>query len=295
MSHPGIATVRELIGASVRAEQPTLEERREWLESLGEVMPPPTGVVIEDLTLAGRPASRTTPGDPGPGTVLYLHGGAYVSGSLVSHRGVVARFALAADTVVHALDYRLGPEHPFPAAVDDAVAAFRELDEAGVGPIAVAGDSAGGGLALATLLALRDAGGTQPACGVALSPWADLTQSGATFASRAEADPLLTREGLDEAAGMYLGDGDATDPLASPMLGDLSGLPPVAIEVGDGEVLLDDSRVTAERIEAAGGEVSLEVWPEMLHVFQAFPPDLVPEADQSLERVGRFVHQHLSA
>ncbi len=294
MSHPGIATVRDLILSSVGAEAPSLEERRAWLDSLGEVMPAPTGVVVEDLALGGRPASRTTPGDPGPGTVLYLHGGAYVSGSLVSHRGVVARLALAAKTTVHALDYRLGPEDPFPAGLDDAVAAFRELDEGGAGPIAVAGDSAGGGLTLAVLLALRDQGGTQPACGVALSPWADLTQSGETYETRSDADPLLSREGLTESAEMYLGGADPSDPLASPMLGDLSGLPPVLLEVGDGEVLLDDSRVTAERIRAAGGQVDLEVWPEMLHVFQAFPPDLVPEADQSLERVGRFLQHHLA-
>lgn len=295
MSHPGIATVRELIEASVRdGEQPSLEERRAWLDSLGDVMPPPRGALIEHLTLAGRAATRTTPGEPGPGTVLYLHGGAYVSGSLVSHQGLVARLALSAKTTVHALDYRLGPEHPFPAAVDDAVAAFRELDEAGLGPIAIAGDSAGGGLALAALLALRDAGGTQPVCAVALSPWADLTQSGGSYGTRLGVDPLLTRDALAEAAEMYLGGADPTDPLASPLLGDLSGLPPVMLEVGDGEVLLDDSRTFAERIRAAGGEVDLQVWPEMLHVFQSFPPDLVPEADQSLLRVGRFVEQHLA-
>ncbi len=294
MSHPGIATVRQLIVDSVRAEQPTIEERRAWLDSLGDVLPPPSGVVIEDLTLGGRPASRTTPGQVGPGTVLYLHGGAYVSGSLVSHRGLVARLALASKTTAHALDYRLAPEHPFPAGLEDAVAAFRELDAAGAGPIAVAGDSAGGGLVLATLMALRDEGGTQPVAGVALSPWADLTQSGASYETRGDDDPLLTREGLTEGAELYLGGADATDPLASPLLGDLSGLPPVMIEVGDGEVLLDDARGVAERITAAGGEAELEVWPEMLHVFQAFPADLVPEADQSLERVGRFLADRLS-
>ncbi|CAN5605118.1 alpha/beta hydrolase [soil metagenome] len=293
MAHPGIATVRELIGESSKPES-TLEERRAWLESLGEIMPPPRGVIIEDATLGGRPASLTTPGQTGPGTILYLHGGAYVSGSLISHRGLVGRLALAAKRTVHALDYRLGPEDPFPAGLDDAVAAFRELDASGAGPIAIAGDSAGGGLALAALLALRDEGGTQPAAGVCFSPWADLTQSGATFDTRADADPLLGRETLGEAAAMYLGDGDPTDPLASPMLGDLSGLPPVMIEVGDGEVLLDDARVVAQRIEAAGGEVDLEVWPEMLHVFQAFPPDLIPEADQSLLRAGRFLESHLT-
>ena len=139
--------------------------------------------------------------------MLYLHGGAYVSGSLRSHRGLVGRLALAAKRTVHALDYRLGPEHPFPAAVDDAVAAFRELDAAGAGPIAVAGDSAGGGLALAALLALRDQGGTQPAAAVALSPWADLTQSGDSYDTRADVDPMLSRDTLGETAAPVPGRG----------------------------------------------------------------------------------------
>lgn len=293
MAHPGIATVRELLGDS-RHDEPSLEERRAWLDSLADIMPPPRGVIIEgEHTLGGRPASVTTPGQIGPGTVLYLHGGAYVSGSLRSHCGLVGRLALAAKRTVHALDYRLGPEHPFPAAVDDAVAAFRELDATEVGPIAVAGDSAGGGLALALLLALRDEGGTQPAAGVALSPWADLTQGGGSHDTRADVDPMLSRDTLSETAALYLGGADPTDPLASPLLGDLSGLPPVMIEVGDAEVLLDDARRLAQRIGEAGGEVDLEVWPEMLHVFQAFPPDIVPEADQSLLRVGRFLQDHL--
>lgn len=294
MAHPGIATIRDLLVDS-RQDQPSLEERRAWLDSLSDVMPPPPGVLIDDdHTLGGRPASVTTPGQTGPGTVLYLHGGAYVSGSLRSHRGLVGRLALAAKRTVHALDYRLGPEDPFPAAVDDTVAAFRELDAAGAGPIALAGDSAGGGLVLAALLALRDQGGTQPAAAVALSPWADLTQSGDSYDTRADVDPMLSRDTLGETAALYLGGADPTDPLASPMLGDLSGLPPVMIEVGDDEVLLDDACTVAERITATGGQVTLEVWPEMLHVFQAFPPDVVPEADQSLLRVGRFLEAHLT-
>ncbi|HMJ76898.1 MAG TPA: alpha/beta hydrolase, partial [Iamia sp.] len=278
-----------------RATEPqTIQERRDALEALAGAVPPPDGVVVESLTVAGRPAERSTPARvDGPGTVLYLHGGAYVSGSLNTHRALAGQLALATARPVVALDYRLAPEHPFPAAVDDAVAAAVEL--AADGPYAVAGDSAGGGLALATLVALRDRGHVPPAAGWLISPWADLTQSGATYDSRVDVDPMLGREALDEAASEYLGRADATDPLASPMMADLAGLPPVRIDVGDAEVLLDDSVTAGHRIEAAGGAAQVVVWPEMIHVFPAFPADIVPEARECLTAAGAFLAQHLAS
>lgn len=293
MSHPGIDVIRSLLGD--RSSRPqTIQERRDGLEALAGVVPSPDGVTVEALTLGGRPAERSTPERvDGPGTVLYLHGGAYVSGSLNTHRALSGRLALATARPVVALDYRLGPEHPFPAAVDDAVAAAEELAADGQ-PLAVAGDSAGGGLALATLVALRDRGAVHPVAGWLISPWADLTQSGATYDTRVDVDPMLSREGLTEAAGEYLGAGDPTHPLASPMLADLSGLPPVRIDVGDDEVLLDDSVVTGHRIEEAGGAAQVVVWPQMIHVFPAFPADLVPEADECLTAAGAFLAQHLA-
>ncbi len=294
MSHPGIDAICSLLGD--RATRPqTVQERRDSLEALAGAAPPPPGVAVEPLTLAGRPAERVTPEQvDGPGEILYLHGGAYTSGSLNTHRALCGRVALASGRPVVALDYRLGPEHPFPAAVDDAVAAAEELAASLDGaPIAVAGDSAGGGLALATLVALRDRGRVAPAAGWLISPWADLTQAGATYETRVDVDPMLRREGLDQAAREYLGDGDPTDPLASPLFADLGGLPPVRIDVGDAEVLLDDSVVAGHRIEEAGGTAQVVVWPEMIHVFPAFPGELVPEADECLTAAGAFLAQHM--
>ncbi|HEX7135302.1 MAG TPA: alpha/beta hydrolase [Iamia sp.] len=293
MSHPGIDAIRSLLGPRT-TERQTIQERRDSLEALAGAVPSPDGVTVEVLTVAGRPAERSIPDRvDGAGTILYLHGGAYVSGSLNTHRALSGRLALAAARPVVALDYRLGPEHPFPAAVDDAVAAAVELAASGE-PLAVAGDSAGGGLALATLVALRDRGDVTPVAGWLISPWADLTQSGATYDSRIDVDPMLARETLTDAAGDYLGAGDPTDPLASPMMADLSGLPAVRIDVGDAEVLLDDSVVTGHRIEEAGGAAQVLVWPEMIHVFPAFPADLVPEADECLTAAGAFLAQHLA-
>lgn len=295
MSHPGIDAIRQLLGDRATAPQ-TIEERRASLEALAGVVPSPPGVTVEPLTLAGCPAERATPDRvDGPGTILYLHGGAYVSGSLNTHRALCGRLALAAARPVVALDYRLAPEHRFPAAVDDAVAAAEELEGGGAGPLALAGDSAGGGLALAALVALRDRGTVNPAAAWLASPWADLTQAGESYDSRVDVDPMLRREGLTEAAGDYLGAADPTDPLASPLMADLGGLPPVRIDVGDAEVLLDDSVVAGHRIEEAGGAAQVVVWPEMIHVFPAFPADVVPEADECLTAAGAFLAQHLAS
>ncbi len=296
MGHPGIDLIRQLVGDRATSETlPSIEERRAGLEALTSVVVPPDGVTIESLVLAGRPAERTTPDTvDGPGVVLYTHGGAYVSGGLTTHRAVVGRVALVTSRPVVALDYRLGPEHPFPAAVDDAVGAYEELLATGEGPIALAGDSAGGGLALATLVALRDRGvDPAPAAAWLMSPWTDLTQSGASYDTRRGVDPMLSKEILDDAAGHYLADADASHPLASPLLADLSGLPPIRVDVGDAEVLLDDSVVLGHRVNEAGGDAQVTVWPEMIHVFPAFPADLVPESDQCLTASGAFLAHHL--
>jgi acetyl esterase/lipase len=194
------------------------------------------------------------------------------------------------------LDYRLAPEHPFPAAVDDAVAAFRELVAGGVDPaaIALAGDSAGGGLVLATLLALREAGDPLPAVGVCLSPWVDLAQTGDSYERLADVDPMISRDSLKVMADAYLAGADPTTPLASPQYGDLRGLPPLLIEVGERESLLDEGVAVAERARDAGVDVTLRRWPEMIHVFQLFPADLVPEAAESVSGVAAFLTRHLA-
>ena len=295
MTHPGIDVIRTALSAwasNLHADI-TVPERRANLEALAGAPFDLPGVAITREQVAGRPAERFVPdgGVTGPGTVLYLHGGGYISGSLNTHRRLAAELAIESARTVVSLDYRLGPEHPFPAAVDDAVAAAVELSADG--PFIVAGDSAGGGLTLAALVALRDAGGPQPVAALMYSPWTDLTQSGASHASRLGIDPMLSAADLGIMASNYLGGHDATDPLASPLGADLSGLPPMRIDVGDAEVLLDDSVVLAERVTAAGGEAELTVWPEMIHVFPAFPTELVPEAGECRALSGAFLAQHL--
>ena len=185
---------------------------------------------------------------------------------------MVARIAEAAKATAVAADYRLGPEHRFPAAVEDAVAVYRALLERGTEPrqLVVAGDSAGGGLAMALALALKAEGLPQPAGFLAISPWVDLTQSGASYRTKAQTEPMITNAGLDSAAQAYLGGLDARDPLASPVLGDFAGVAPVLIQTGSEEALLSDSIMLADVLAHARVDVRLEVWPEMIHVFHAW-------------------------
>jgi monoterpene epsilon-lactone hydrolase len=226
--------------------------------------------------------------------MLYLHGGCYSSGSVETHRDLMTRLALAASMRVLGLNYRLAPEDPFPAAVDDASAAYRWLLDMGIAParIAIAGDSAGGGLALATTIATRDAGLPLAGALVCLSPWVDLGLSGASMDAKAGDDPIVSREMLRGWAKLYLGDHDARTPLASPLYADLHGLPPLLIQVGASEVLLDDATRLAERASTAGVETTLEVWPEMIHVWQTFAA-ILPEGRRAIARIGEFVRTHL--
>jgi acetyl esterase/lipase len=226
--------------------------------------------------------------------ILYFHGGGYVLGSHTRTANSVSHIARAAACRALNVDYRLAPEHPFPAAVDDAVSAYRWLLARGYEPahIAVSGDSAGGGLTLALLHALQGAGLPLPAAAVPMSPWADLEQSGETMVSKAEADLLVGTDVLGGMAAHYLGEQDPRNPLASPLYGDFQGLPPLYIQVGGDETLLDDSRRVAERARAAGVEVKLDVFPEMQHVFQNSAGN-VPEADDAVARIGAWLRPKL--
>jgi acetyl esterase/lipase len=296
VTHPGIDAIRQFL-AAVDFGTGTVEQRRATMEATAGSVPAPDGVVVEPDTVGGRPAEWLRPEGHSRGNVLlYLHGGGYCAGSLDTHRNLAGRLALAADLSVCNLDYRLGPEHPHPAAVDDAVAAVRDLVERGHDPsgLAIAGDSAGGGLTVCTLLALRDSDGPMPAAAACMSPWTDLTQSAETYETRSDADPMVTKDGLDLYAAAYLGDADPQEPLVSPRFADLGELPPIMIEVGDAEVLLDDAVGLAEELEAHGVDVALRVWPEMVHVFQAFTADLLPEADQSVADIAAFLRRHLT-
>lgn len=222
--------------------------------------------------------------------ILYLHGGGYVMGSIATHREMAARLSKAARARALVIDYRLAPEHPFPAAVDDAVAAYRWLLSQNMKPsrIVVAGDSAGGGLTLATLVALRDAKAPLPAAGVCISPWTDMEGTGDSMVTRAKADPVVQKQGLLGMAQLYLGGKDPKSPLAAPLYANLEGLPPLLIQVGDAETLLDDATRVAEKAKRAGVTVDLEVWPEMPHVWHLFAPFL-PEGQQAIDKIGQYV------
>lgn len=238
----------------------------------------------------------TAPGARADRVLLYLHGGGYAMGSVRSHWDLIARLSAAAGCRALGLDYRLAPEHPFPAAVEDATTAYRWLLDQGIEPssIALAGDSSGGGLAMATLVALRDAGNPLPAAAALLSPWVDLEARGESFESRRHVDPMVRRRLILRQAQTYLaGRASVRDPLAAPIHADLAGLPPLLIQVGDRETLLDDSRSLAERARAVGVDVTLEVWDGMIHVFQLFAGEL-EEGRRAIEGIGAFVRKHMS-
>ena len=248
-------------------------------------------VTVEPVTVGGVRAEWTsTPQDSSDRALLYVHGGGYVIGSLDSHRHLVAEAGRAAGCWALALDYRLAPEHPFPAALDDAVAAYAWLlaQDVEANRLVVAGDSAGGGLTVATLLALRDQGRPLPAAGVCISPWVDLTCSGASYTSRAARDPIVTRDGVAMMAKAYVSAGDPKAPLVSPLFADLRGLPPLLVHVGSDEVLVDDALGLAERARRAGVDVRVEEWPAMIHVWHWFQP-MLEEADRAIADIGEFV------
>jgi acetyl esterase/lipase len=287
-------TIEMLAGQELYAD---LAARRAGLDAIGDVVSLAEGAQVEPVDAGGVPAEWIWVGveRPSSPTVLYLHGGAYVAGSLHSHRGFVSRLAQALGAAALPLDYRLGPEHPFPAALDDALAGYRWLLAQGADPaqVVVAGDSAGGGLALALLVALRDAGDVLPAAATLISPWTDLSMSGDSATSRAEVDVMIDADDLHVQAALYLDGADATEPLASPLFADLSGLPPLLLQVGDPEVLLDDSTRVAVRAEAAGTVAELRVWPEVFHVWVA-GAGVIPEADEALEELADWVKDRLT-
>jgi acetyl esterase/lipase len=291
MASEQLETIVTMLKAAPFTEAPTIEEMRAGMASFIGVMPLPDGATFERVDAAGVPAEWTAAAGTAPlPVVLYVHGGGYCLGSIETHRNLCVNISAATGGRVLSLDYRLAPEHPFPAAVDDAVAAFGWLLDRGVDPsqVVIAGDSAGGGLTLATLIALRDAGGPLPAAAVAISPWTDMEGSGESMTSRAAADPMVQREGLKVMSDAYVAGGDMRHPLASPLYADLAGLPPILIHVGDAETLLDDSVRFEQRAREAGVDITLEVWPEMIHVWHAFAP-MLPEANDAITRIGTFI------
>lgn len=271
-------------------------EIRAELDATAKNSKPPEGTQKNFIEIKGMGAEWITPPNVlSKGVLLYLHGGAYIAGSLRSHSNMVAYFANVIGIRALLIDYRLAPEHPFPAALDDSVAAYCYLLEQGMKPeeIIIGGDSAGGGLTLATLVKLREDKIPLPAAAFGISPWTDLAGTGASVKTHDRKDPWLRGDSVEPGGKYYCGEAySATHPLISPLYADLSGLPPVLLHVGDHEILLDDSVRVADKIRAAGGKVELEVWKGMWHVFHAFA-DLMPESKNAVEKIGRFARQHL--
>jgi monoterpene epsilon-lactone hydrolase len=264
------------------------------LDKLGAMFKVAKGIRSVKEVAGGVPAEWLIPPSVSNGrVVLYLHGGSYISGSPNSHRSLVANIAIAAKARALVVDYRLAPEHPHPAAVEDAVTAYKWLIDNQVDPrhIAVAGDSAGGGLALAMLISLRDSNIPLPAAGVCLSPWTDLAFSGESWKSKAAVDLIIYAYKELAFAGMYLGGLDAKTPLASPLYADLKGLPPLLVQVGTDEVLLSDSTRLVDKAKQAGVDAVLDEWEKMQHVWQ-FAASFIPEGRRAIERMGEFIDKN---
>jgi epsilon-lactone hydrolase len=275
MADPEIIALREQIAQRPRSED--IGQRRRDIDARGLQYRLASDVVVEPVAANGVNSEWTsTPDADRARVVLYLHGGGYVIGSLDSHRHLVAEVGRAARAHTLAIDYRLAPEHPFPAAFDDALAAYRFLLANGVSPagIAIAGDSAGGGLVVAAMLTIRDAGLPQPACGWSISPWVDMEAIGVSMTSKSATDPTVQKAGILDMARHYLNGADPRSPLAAPIYGDLRGLAPLLIQVGAAETLLDDAIRLAQVAGSADVAVDLQIWPEMIHVWHLYHPQL---------------------
>ncbi|HMV48884.1 MAG TPA: alpha/beta hydrolase [Blastocatellia bacterium] len=256
----------------------------------------PREVKVEEVDLFAAKGEWVTWTDAPERTVYYLHGGGYVACTPATHRGFTAHLSRAANAKVFALDYRRAPEHRFPAALEDAVRGYRMLLEEGERPehMVIGGDSAGGGLTLATLIALRDRGLPLPSAAFCLSPWTDLAATGGSIITNEDKDPMLTGHGIKEFAAIYHGQTPADDPLVSPLYGDLIGLPPLLIYVSNTEILLDDSVRLAARAKKHGVKADLRVWNELPHVWPIFVSFKLPEAQQALGEIAEFVRQQTS-
>jgi acetyl esterase/lipase len=275
MNDPEIEVLRAVIASRPRASE--LAQMRIDADQRGRNLGLASDVSVQKVEANGVPAEWTiTPGADASAAILYLHGGGYVICSLDSHRHLAAEVGRASGTRTLAIDYRLAPEHRFPAPVEDTLAAYRYLLDSGIRPerIALAGDSAGGGLAVAAMLAIREAGMALPACGWCISPWVDMEALGASFVDRAEADPTVQKATIEMMADWYLGDADPRHPHAAPLYGDLRGLPPLLIQVGAAETLLDDSVALARKAGASDVRVDLQIWPEMIHIWHLYFPVL---------------------
>lgn len=292
--HDGIVALIKSEPPRGSSGDPVAEARR-GLDSMGALFAVPPSIVVEPFTVSGRDAEWLTPATVAKGRhLLYLHGGAYVAGSLNSHRSLVGRLAVAMQATAVHLDYRLAPEHPAPAALDDAVGLYEHLCSLGVQPeqVIVAGDSAGGGLALALTLRLRELGLAAPSALVLLSPWLDLTMTSPESTELQDSDPMLTAASLLESANLYGGD-DLTSHLVSPINGDFTGLCPALVFASSSEILVGDTRTFAKKAAAAGASVTVCEFDGLIHVWPFV--DGLPEATAVMEEVTQFVEAHFLA
>jgi epsilon-lactone hydrolase len=293
MADVEIAALRAKLASRPRSDD--YRQRRRDIDARGLQYGLRPDVKVEPVTAHGVRAEWTsTPHDADDAALLYLHGGGYVIGSLDSHRHLVAEAGRAAGCRALALDYRLAPEDPFPAAVEDAVAGYRYLLGRGLKPgrIAIAGDSAGGGLVVAAMVAIREAGLPQSGCGWCISPWVDMEANGETMISRAAVDPIVQKPGILDMARLYLNGADPRAPLASPLYADLAGLAPLLLQVGAAETLIDDAIGLAGRAGAADVRVDLQIWPEMIHVWHLFHPELKAGL-RAIQAGGAFVRAQM--
>jgi epsilon-lactone hydrolase len=293
MADPEITELRAIIAARPRATE--IAQMRLDADARATAFPLPADVSVQPVVANGVRAEWTsTPDADASSAILYLHGGGYVICSLDSHRHLVAEIGRACGTRTLAIDYRLAPEHPFPAPVEDTFAAYRYLLADGLKPnrIALAGDSAGGGLVVGSLLAIREAGLPLPGCGWCISPWVDMEALGESFTDRAAADPTVQRETIQMMAQWYLGGADPRHPHAAPIHGDLRGLPPLLIQVGAAETLLDDAVGLARKAGAADVLVDLQIWPEMIHIWHIFFP-MLAAGRRAIASGGTFVRNAL--
>lgn len=289
------AVAQRLLESMGAMEALPLDQKRKVYDERMGAAPVPKGITLTEDTIEHIPALWIAPDNP-KGTMLYLHGGGYSTGSIVAFRALCAAIALSTQNRVCLIDYRLAPEHPYPAAKDDALLAYRWLlDKHKIPPssLTIAGDSAGGGLALVTLLNAKQAQLPLPSCASVFSPWTDLSNSGDSMTSGAIDDPILTKGPADALAQMYCPSHDLTDPLVSPLFGDLAGLPPIQIHVGTRETLLDDSRRFAAKARDASVEVDYFEGEELIHVWPLVAAD-APETADALSRVGAFIAKHIS-
>ncbi len=290
-----LQNILALLASQAATKTLPIAERRRIDDETGDQFSLPEGLQVEPVTAADFKGEWVKAASlRNDAALIYLHGGAYVFCSPHSHRHLVAALSEATSSAAFALDYRLAPEHPFPAAIQDSVAAYRWLLDQGFAPnrIAIAGDSAGGGLTVATMLRLREAGLPLPAAGVCISPWVDLTMAGASYSANAEA--IATRDRLAGYVKLYLNYAvDTRHPLVSPVFADLTGLPPLLIQVGAAEPFYDDSVQLNATAKACGVEATLEIWPEMMHVWHYFHP-MLTEGRQAIARIGEFVKSKIA-